>query len=252
MLADVVLADVPGMRCEKASGPLITPDMVLYREEICRKASPETLTDALGSIVGLEVKKIETTSSGRVARATGLDFNTTPPCGRIRVYDSAGKPFAIRGFYLFVSLESTPAESWLMSNLVLADGDLLNSDFDLYMSIVGPREKRIGIGSYGDGVDRTRPMVIFANPLAIPQLRGGAFMVHPSSELESEVPQLRRVHEVERNLQAGGSRSFSCYRLASEVAAGWQVELLRDPFPTPAKRTVRTSPRGRFRVSFRL
>ena len=34
----------------------------------------------------------------------------------------------------------------------------LNQDFDLYLAIVGAREKQIGLGTYGDGVNRQRPM----------------------------------------------------------------------------------------------
>jgi hypothetical protein len=37
MLANDVLEDLPGIVCERSSGPLITPDMVLYRRGLCEK-----------------------------------------------------------------------------------------------------------------------------------------------------------------------------------------------------------------------
>lgn len=104
-LADNVLTHLEGVTCIRAPGPLIAPDFVLYRDtQISR-------TDDLNQIVGIEVKKIERTPQGAVARATGLDFNTTPPCGIIRVYDAATRPLDIRGFYLFVCLEHLPQPS---------------------------------------------------------------------------------------------------------------------------------------------
>ena len=46
----------------------------------------------------------------------------------------------------------------------VVDGNILNDDFNLYLSITGERTKRIGLGTFSDGVDRARPMLIFANP----------------------------------------------------------------------------------------
>ena len=102
-LAEDVLSDLEGISCIRAPGPLITPDMVLHRA----KGKIDCANDPR-QIVGIEVKKIERTAQGGVARASGSDFNTTPPCGRIRVYDAAAAPLDIRGFYLFVCLEPLP------------------------------------------------------------------------------------------------------------------------------------------------
>lgn len=252
MLSTEVLAGLPDVRCERASGPLITPDMVLLRPELCAGSPAPKLVDALDRIMGLEVKKLERTKGGPVARASGLDYNTTPPCGRMRIYDKAGSTVDIRGFYAFVCLESVE-EQLVVTALAVVDGDLLNSDFDYYLSIVGQREKEIGLGSYGDGADRTRPMLIFGNPLGIEELSRGACLVHPSPNLEGSFQELRRVYEIQRTIHDSEEvRRFHCYRFAADVPEAESVEILHEPFPTPRSRSARTSPRGRFRLSFKL
>ena len=86
-LATDVLESVHGISCLKAPGPLITPDLVLYRPDRCARAPRADVGNDLDSILAIEVKKLERTDAGGVARASGLDYNTTPPCGRVRVYD---------------------------------------------------------------------------------------------------------------------------------------------------------------------
>ena len=58
----------------------------------------------------------------------------------------------------------------VITAFALVDGNLLNEDFDLYLGVTGERTKRIGLGTFADGADRARPMLIFGNPLGIPQL----------------------------------------------------------------------------------
>lgn len=95
----------PDVEVVKSTGPLISPDMVVYKPAECNHiARPELLLDPT-RIFGLEVKKLERQPSGMIARASGLDYNTTPPCGTIRVYDSKGNSFDIKGYYLFVCQE---------------------------------------------------------------------------------------------------------------------------------------------------
>jgi hypothetical protein len=251
VLATVALAGLPGVTCDKASGPLITPDMVLYRADQCEGVSVEHLANDLDRILGLEVKKLERTPQGGVARASGLDYNTTPPCGRMRLYDRAGVSVDIRGFYLFVCVEDVHTSS-AVTAMALVDGNLLNSDFDYYLRIVGQREKRIALGTYGDGADRNRPMVIFGNPLGIPQLNRGACLVHPDHHLESTVNDLQHVAEISRTAVDGSIHRFSCYRRTCDATPGAEIQLLKDPFPTPARRKAQTSARGRFKLSFRV
>lgn len=101
-IANVVLANLIKVQCEKAPGPLITPDLVLLRPDSCRNIRASDLADDTQRMLAIEVKKLERTRQGRVARPSGLDYNTTPQCGQVRVYDARGKALDIRGFYLFV------------------------------------------------------------------------------------------------------------------------------------------------------
>jgi len=248
-----VLVGLNEIKCARASGPLITPDMVLFQPDRCAEANARDIVDDIDTIVAIEVKKLERTRQGGVARASGLDYNTTPPCGRVRVYDETGTAIYIRCFYLFVCLEQAPtdAQHVVVTALCLIDGNALNEDFELYLSITGEREKRIGLGSYGDGADRARPMVIFANPLGAEKLDKSATLVHPNNDLFQQFPNLRLAYRLHRSVPGGGVRTFSCYRIASDVPANWEVRDLRDPFPTPT-RDSRTRPRGRFKLPFRL
>lgn len=234
-----------GVLC-RGPGPLITPDLVLFR-------SDRTLdrADDLRQIVGIEVKKLERTARGTVARASGADFNTTPPCGRIRVYDANDDPMDVRGFYLFVCLE--PADrvvgAAIVSSLALVDGNFLNEDFAYYLSITGQREKRIGLGTFSDGADRQRPMLIFPNPLGIAELDHSATLVHSDLDLTSpKAPLIPRSYLRRRVPSTDEVRTFIAYRHAMDATTEPPTDML-DPFPTP-RRTTRTVPRGRFRLPF--
>lgn len=241
--------------CVKAPGPLITPDLVVLRPDACRSTTRTELSDDVASVVGIEVKKLERTKGGSVARASGLDYNTTPPCGTIRVYDQANLPLDIRGFYLFVCQEPVPEQEryYRLSALALCDGNLLNADFDYYLSIVGSRKKKLGIGSYKDGADRSRPMLIFVNPLGVSELDHRITLVHQRDDLESEFPQLNRIGTITRNLPEKGDQTagFFCYRLQGDIPQGHTPFKLLDPFPIPS-RTEKTQARGRFRLNLRF
>jgi len=239
-----------GVDCLKAPGPLITPDLVVLRPEVCKSATRAALTANLTNIVAIEVKKLERKEGGAIARPSGMDYNTTPPCGTVRVYDSRGAALDIRGFYLFVCQEIAPRQSgkYQLSSLILCDGNLLNEDFDYYLSIVGERVKQIGLGTYGNGANRTRPMLIFSNPLSTPQLDHSATLIHARDDLGKEVSQLRQVGIIKRTMRKGGTRAFYCYRLSEDIPKGHRQFDLLDPFPLPV-RTEKTQPRGRFRLN---
>lgn len=247
-LAKGILADMPGVVCIPAPGPLITPDMVL-----CRSDMRIRRTDDTTEISGIEVKKLERTGRGPVARATGLDFNTTPPCGRIRVYDARSSPVDVRGFYLFVCLETSAevGDRVILSSLALVDGNLLNEDFDLYLSVTGQRSKRIDLGTFSDGVDRNRPMLIFSNPLGIPELDYSATLVHSDPGLKESCRDLAEALVIRRRVPSSGeTRVFTGYRHVLDAPTG-PTRILDDPFPTPS-RDKRTKPRGRFTLPFTL
>lgn len=235
--------------CFKAPGPLITPDLVVLRPDLCEQATRAALHDDPSRIVGVEVKKLERQKGGTVARASGMDYNTTPPCGTVRVYDRFTKPLDIKGFYLFVcqeSVEDVPGR-FRLTAMVLCDGNLLNADFDLYLRIVGERKKQTRLGTYRDGADRNRPMLIFANPLGTSILDRQATLVHSRSDLESEHNELQRVGVIRRSIPDAGAAVFYCYRLRADCQPGQPVFEALDPFLVP-ERTEKTQPRGRFRV----
>jgi len=238
--------------CVGAPGPLITPDMVVMRPELCGVATRAELADDLSRIVGLEVKKLERIRTGGVARASGMDYNTTPPCGRVRVYDSLRQAVDIRGFYMFVCQEAVEDEPrhYRLSALALCDGNVLNEDFGYYLSVVGQRTKRVGLGTYGNGADRARPMLIFANPLGAAELDHEVTLIHPRRDLAAELSQLRCVGVIRRTVGGGGERTFYCYRLMSDVPREHEDFELTDPFPLPA-RTEKTQPRGRFLMNWK-
>ena len=85
----------------------------------------------LDRIIGIEVKKLGVTKSG-IARATGLDYNSTPPSDTVRVYDKTARPLDIHAYYLFVSEEpdkTIPEKKQVqITSLALCDGGLLNDN----------------------------------------------------------------------------------------------------------------------------
>ena len=271
---EVLRAALPGSVKVEASGPLVTPDLVVHRPGACNQASRTELRASPERIFALEVKKLERGKSGAVARASGLDYNTTPPCGTVRIYDSGGGNLDIKGCYLFVCQEPVPGapRTYRLTALVLCDGDLLNEDFGYYISIVGRRSKEIGLGTYGDGANRVRPMLIFSNPLGAPFLDRRSTLIHSRSDLASRYPGLHSVGVIDRSVSAetgsgspafdaliergpsgedrSGTRTFHCYRDRRDVAADTEPFHERDPFPTP-RRSRETALRGRFVIDIR-
>jgi hypothetical protein len=237
--------------CQKSPGPLINPDLVLYRPDECRHTSPPNLREDVAKIVAIEVKKLERGENGQIARASGLDYNTTPPCGVIRVYDGDDRPLDIRGFYLFVCQERNLEGHAFLSALALVDGNVLNDDFDLYLRITSQREKEVGLGTYGDGANRNRPMLIFANPLGASQLDRASSLVSGNAATGSD-QRIGLVYRIKRQTLANTWHEFSAYRQASDIPANWTVEELIDPFPQPASRISATQARGRFRLPLRF
>lgn len=135
--------------------PHISPDLAFYEKNLYP-------TDLLG----IEVKTSKSKSGD-------INFNSTPPCGKI-LMEVDGRDETVPCYYLFVQL--TPLEDkgeniFDIGTMMLIDGDFINSDFELYLEATGVREKRIDLGSYGDGMDRQRPMFVFPNPLGISGIR---------------------------------------------------------------------------------
>lgn len=259
-IAAILGEALPDAKCLSAPGPLTCPDMVIFRETECNQASKQSLRGDLHKIVGLEVKKLNRGKSGQIARSTGLDYNTTPPCGTIRVYDALDSELDIPGFYLFVCQEQFPSEASVLSALTLCDGNVLNDDFTLYLQITGRRKKGIGLGTYGDGMNRNRPMLVFANPLGAPQLDHAITLITRSGDLSNDA-RIGLVYELGRTLAEKGDWEtpehgstpsvFSAYRIVDDIPNEWQVQRFIDPFPKPAKRESDTQQRGKFRLPIR-
>jgi hypothetical protein len=249
-LHGVLREGLPGCMVQRAAGPLISPDMVIARKPWAEpmKHGGELL-DA-SRIIGLEVKKIERQRGGRVSRPSGVDYNSTPPCQRVRVYALNGDPLDIPGFYLFACLEPVE-QAVVVTAFVLCVGSALNQDFEYYQTVVGRREKAIGLGTYGDGADRLRPMIIFANPLGFSSLDRAATLVHERADLESQFSELRFVGAIRRQPKDAEADAFvfPCYRMASDVASNSVPFDVTEPFPTPMHRQVRTTRRGMFRIN---
>jgi hypothetical protein len=196
-------------------------------------------------IVAIEVKKLER-MKGKIARASGMDYNSTPPCGTVRIYDSHDRPLDVRGFYLFVAQEKLPkGNKTILSALALCDGDALNDDFDYYLKITGQRTKEIGLGTYGDGINRVRPMLVFSNPLGAFQFDHAATLIN---QQETTDDRIGLVFRLRRSANKGKFREFFAYRKTSDIQPDWSVEVLDNPFPQPENRVETTQSRGKFVV----
>ncbi|UWZ85266.1 hypothetical protein [Occallatibacter riparius] len=244
--------------------PLTSPDLLVFAPSLCDGVSRASLCNDLSRIVGLEVKKFEVEDHEtkkrirKPPRGSGMDFNSTPPCGTITVYDLTEHPFQVRGFYLFVTQSQIGENQYKIINLLLCDGNLLNEDFEFYSSIVGTRSKKIGLGTYGDGLDRVRPMLVFPNPLRVAELITKPTLVTTASGLEagglSFVGRLHRTvvraPAAEASSTQVNSRIFNCYRTKEDTGSEPPFTLA-DPF-NRAKSSEKTAPRGRFKVNVRL
>ena len=244
------LKSVPGIECLKSS-PNVSPDLVVLRPELCSAATREELRSDITRILAIEVKKLQRNPRGGIRRPTGLDYNTSPPCYIVRVYDRRGNPFEIRAFYLFLCEElvepGREKDKYKVTALVLCDGRALNEDFELYLSAVEPRRKEIDLGTYGDGINRHRPMYVFANPLGVPEFDGHATLIHSSPALERRHPQLKLAYILRRRTRDGQIREFYCYRLGKDVPPIHRVGII-DDFPRPQRRSEETQRRGLFKI----
>ena len=233
--------------CMKSPGALINPDMAVYRKEYIDKIDSYNFTDMLDTIIGVEVKKLER-NNGNISRKSGLDYNSTPPCGTIQIYNKEDKAINITSFYLFVCLEKDSSDGmYYVSAFTLTDGNFINEDFNLYLSIVGTRTKKIGLGSYGDGINRDRPMFVFANPLGISELDKHATLI-VRKEMEEKFDELIKIYEIERTTNDNNSRIFNAYRVQGKGKDNQSIKRIKDPLNIPKKRSTKTQKRGKFKL----
>lgn len=233
----------------RADKPLVSPDAVIARPEEYELLKMGGVDYDPRAIFGLEVKKVDLGRNGKPARSTGLDYNSTPPCATMRVYADDGSEIRIPGFYLFVALEGNEeGGTVLVHSMVLVAGSVLNKDVGLYDSITGTRTKEIGLGTYGDGANRLRPMLLFSNPLGWDWMLGAATLISERNDLANEQP-LIHVRDMTRTVSPGAFELFHCYRLAKLSPPKEDPAL--DPFPQPSKRKEETAQRGRFQIDLR-
>lgn len=234
-ISHVVLEQIAGVECIKA-GSLTSPDLLVLDTSLLTGAWLQRQLDNINVALAIEVKKVQQDPNGKVARATGMDYNSTPPSSHVYVYDRSDKPFMVRCFYLFISTVAQNGQI-VVTAMALCDGAALNTDVDLYKSIVQPREKELDLGSYGDGAIRSRPMMIFPNPLGVDFLRQTPSLIHQSATLEQADGQLKRVCTIKRTLPKNKGRyhTFYCYQ-DRRLAQYTGVREVTDPFPLPERR----------------
>ncbi|MGW6415495.1 hypothetical protein [Streptomyces sp. NPDC055055] len=230
----------------RADKPLVSPDVVIARPDEYELLKTGGVDYDPCAIFGLEVKKVDLGKNGKPARSTGMDYNSTPPCATIRVYAEDGGEIRIPGFYLFVALEGNKEIGTVrVHSMVLVAGAVLNEDVDLYDSITGTRTKQIGLGTYGDGANRLRPMLLFSNPLGWDWTLGASTLISERNDLADEQP-LVHVRDMARTVSPGVAERFHCYRLAKLSPPREGTAL--DPFPQPSRRKEETAQRGRFEI----
>ncbi len=127
-------------------------------------------------------------------------------------------------------------------------GSVLDASDHEYLQATGERTKRIGLGSYGDGMDRVRPMYVYPNPLSAPGFSTEATLIAERHDLTNEYAQLTRLGRIDRTLaRVEETLVFSYYGLASAERMPSSSDLV-DPFQRVEKRVETTSTRGRFRL----
>lgn len=248
-ISEVLKSNLKNSTCYKSSGPLISPDLVISKDKVCENKNESKLKDNEEVILGIEVKKLKRGGFGKkIARNTGLDYNSTPPCGTIRIYDLNNRAIDIKGYYLFICLENTTNNEYIITAMVLCDGDILNEDFNYYLQITGKRTKEIGIGSYGDGMNRNRPMIVFANPLGNPIFDYNATLI--TSIEDSPIENLSLVYKLSRTNINGHTNYFYAYRQLDDIDDSVEIQIINEPFNGPKKREEGTQARGRFKLPF--
>ena len=234
-----------GAYCQRSSGPLISPDMAVIKAGISFDDS--NIVNNPDAIIGIEVKKLERGNNGGIARPTGMDYNSTPPCGRVRVYTADDEPLIIKGYYLFACLEVDNDGKYFVSAMCLCDGSILNDDFELYMQITGSREKGINIGTYGDGANRNRPMLIFSNPLGSDLLDHRMTLIS-GLDLVGNVGNIELAWRFIRKDANGVDHTFFTYMDGRDIPGNHHVSDVVEPFPVPRNRVSETQGRGKFRL----
>lgn len=130
------------------SGTLTTPDLIIRDKRT-------------GTLVGIEVKTLIQKANGSDPRGLTMDYNSSLPCGSAMI--KQGKDTVIIPcYYLFALLDTA---SRYIVTLIIADGDFLNFDIDLYKAAKYANYTEYEHGPYAEGSVRHRRMYTYPNPL---------------------------------------------------------------------------------------
>ncbi|WP_280483380.1 hypothetical protein [Nocardia farcinica] len=232
-----------GVKVIESEKKLVSPDLVVARPEEASLLINGGVELDERRLIAIEVKKVNADTNGQAARASGMDYNSTPPCSRVKIYSKYNTLLTVPAFYLF-AIHASQGEARILQGLALVSGMVLNQDTELYNSRTGIRQKSIDLGTFGDGADRERPMLVFANPLGWGWLKTQPTLIHQRADLADEQDDLHRVRQIVRTAKDGTKHEFWAYRRTSSA----EEDIAIDPFPTPRNRSRQTAPRGRFKV----
>jgi hypothetical protein len=89
------------------------------------------------------------------------------------------------------------------------------------------------------------------NPVSFPLRDKRNTQDDPLDEYISEILKRDLPSILRRSISEGNFNEFYCYRFDKDIPIDWKVSALIDPFPVP-EREIKTQPRGKFRLDFRL
>ena len=204
------------------SGALTTPDLVIRERK--------------GSIcIGLEIKKLGQTVSGKDSRGLTIDYNSSLPCGStmIKVEDNT---VVIPCYYLFALL--SPDNTRILS-LILMDGDFINYDFNLYKEAKYANYTEYNHGPYGEGSVRHRKMYTYPNPLnyRITEFYHRFILIGKKTDLKMIEETGHITEQIIRTDIYGNSFYYYLYDGLSRIIPGDRPATLTDIFETCRKRS---------------
>lgn len=160
---------------------------------------PDVVITENNHIEGYELKSAK-------SRNADVQYNSTPPCGTM-LYQG----IEVKCFYVFAdyNLDSTQTQGF-GEDLIIVDGDYINSDFGLVEQHSTSYEP---CGSYGDGRIRHRKMYHFPNPLKF--FEHGYYLVSKDEQLNRQFADLIKQTSTFRIDQQGVKNIFSVYTYRS-------------------------------------
>lgn len=163
---------------------------------------PDIVITETSYIEGYELKSAR-------SRNAQVQYNSTPPCGTMSYGNRR-----IKGFYVFADYNlDTSQEVGHLQDLVIVDGDFINSDYAL---VERHRTDYEPCGSYGDGRIRHRRMYHFPNPMSL--LESGILLVSKDSNLEAQFSEFVKLHLINRLDRADVKNVFYVYAHKSLMA----------------------------------